>query len=337
MIQFDNPQAFFLLAAIPVLYILRAKHIFTRISFPLTISDWNGTTFSFKEPISRCAAVFSELLAIAGFVAAVCALANPVIHHQKKWYTSRGTDILFVLDTSPSMAAKDISVLGERLTRLDAAKTGIKTLVNNENGACYGLVAMASEAAAVVPPTFDLDFFIKQLDSLVIGEFGEGSAIGTGLCSAVYHLSASTAPKKCIILITDGENNAGSVHPETAAELAAENGITIYSFGIGTKGSVPIEYIDPHNGTVHSGYYESDFSTAPLEKIAELTGGSYFGIESTLRLSESLHEIAKKESTVQTFQYRSVDSYCYRTVLAVSAVLFALAWIIRRILLSEVI
>ena len=336
MIQFEYPQAFLFLLAIPLLFVLRSLGIFSKISFPLTISDWHGKPFVYSDSLSKIGSFFARLFALAGFAALVIALANPIIRHQEKIYTSRGTDILFVLDTSPSMAARDISLVNGQASRLEAAKLGIRTLATSENGANYGLVAMASEAACIVPPTSDIELFLKGVDSLSVGEFGEGTAIGIGLSTAVYHLSGSNAPKKCIVLITDGENNAGSLHPETAAQLANENGISLYTFGIGTKGSVPIEYVDKKSGRIHSGFYESDFDTTPLETIASIAGGSYFGIESMQNLSDSLSAISQKEDSAQTFHYRSNDTNCYANFLFFAGIFFILSWLIRRILLSEV-
>ena len=336
MIQFEYPQAFFFLFVLPLFIVLRKLGIFSKISFPLTISDWGGKSFVYSDAFSKISSFFAHLFALAGFLSLVIALSNPIIRHQEKIYTSRGTDILFVLDTSPSMAARDISLANGQVTRLEAAKLGIKTLASSERGVNYGLVAMASEAACIAPPTSDIALFLKGLDSLSVGEFGEGTALGIGLSTAIYHLSSSSAPKKCIVLITDGENNAGSLHPETAASLAKENGISLYTFGIGTKGSVPIEYVDKKSGKIHSGFYESDFDTTPLETIASIAGGSYFGIESMQALSASLSEIAQREDSVQTFHYRSNDTNCYRNFLLLSGLLFLLSWLIRRIFLSEV-
>ncbi len=337
MIQFEYPQAFFFLLSLPLFAVLRKLGIFSKISFPLTISDWGGKSFIYSDSISKLLSFSAHFFALAGFISLVTSLSNPIIRHQEKIYTSRGTDILFVLDTSPSMAARDISLAGGQLTRLEAAKMGIKTMVSSEKGANYGLVAMASEAACTVPPTSDITLFLKGLDSLSVGEFGEGTALGIGLSTAIYHLSSSPAPKKCIVLITDGENNAGSVHPETAASLAKENGISLYTFGIGTKGSVPIEYLDKKSGKIHSGFYESDFDSLPLETIASIANGTYFGIETMHSLSDSLSAIAQREDSVQTFHYRSNDRNCYTNFLLVSGLLFLLSWLIRRIFLSEVI
>ena len=332
MPSFENTAAFLFLFAIPLLFILRALGIFKKISFPLVLSDWGGKTFTWGGKIVRGAEKLSSILCLVAYILLVCAYAEPVYHHQEKIYTSRGADILFVLDTSPSMAAKDVA----NMTRLEAARLGIHTLVNSNKGASFALVAMATEAAAVVPPTSDHEFFLQRLDSLVIGGLGEGSAIGTGLSSAVYHLISSTAPKKCIVLITDGENNAGTVHPDTAAYLALQNNITLYTFGIGTKGTVPIEYIDPKTGEVHSGYYESDFDSQPLEKIASSAGGKYFGIESLAELKDALSSISRKENVVQTFYYKTVNERLYAKTLFMAAILFVVAWILKRIVLKEI-
>lgn len=332
MFTVENPVAFLLLLPIFSLFVLRKVGVFKRISFPLTLSDWGGKTFAWSGTARHFLSVLADVLCFSGYVLLVGALANPVVHHQEKVYTSRGTDILFVLDTSPSMAAKDIA----GMTRLEAAKTGIHTLVNANRGASFGIVAMASEAAAVVPPTSDHDLFLRRLDTLAPGGLGEGSAIGVGLSSAVYHLISSSAPKKCIVLITDGENNAGSIHPETAAKLAADNGITLYTFGIGTRGAVPIEYIDPETGRVRSGYYESDFDSAPLEEIARLASGQYFGVENTAALADALSAISQRETVQQTYYVRTTTDSFWQILLLCGGIALFSAWILKRIFLQEI-
>ena len=336
MLHFENPAAFIFLSAPLIFYILWHFGILSRFSFSITLSDWGGKSFERHASIRNFFSYFSNLLAFFSFILLVISLSNPVIRHQEKIYTSRGTDILFVLDVSPSMAARDISLVNGNLTRLEAAKIGIQTIVSAENGASYGLVAMASEAACIVPPTSDKKNFLQRLLSLEPGEFGEGSAIGIGLSTALYHLSGSPAPKKCMVLITDGENNAGQIHPETAANLARENGISLYAFGIGTKGSVPIEYVDKKTGRIRSGFYESDFDSAPLEKIAMIAGGAYFGIESTASLSDALSMISRNEESVQTFYYRSNDAECYRIFLILSIICAVATFFIKRIFLAEI-
>ncbi|MBP5447241.1 MAG: VWA domain-containing protein, partial [Treponema sp.] len=173
-----------------------------QISFPLTFADWGGYVFSWDNKLLNFTSALSTSLVFAAFVMIVFAFADPVISEQERVYTTRGSDIIFVLDTSPSMAARDIG----GGTRIDAAKQAAHSLVQKNSGASYGLVAMGNEAAIVVPPTSDLDYFESRLSSLTLGEMGEGTALGTGLSSAIYHLSTSMAPRKSIVLITDGEN-----------------------------------------------------------------------------------------------------------------------------------
>lgn len=331
---FENPSAFLFLIALPAFYTLRHFKIFSKIAFPLTFSDWKGKTFEWKGKSITFFTFASRFFAWLAFAAFICALANPVIRQKEKIYTSRGADILFVLDTSPSMAARDISLANGTLTRFEAAKSGIKTLVNAERGANYGLVAMASEAAAVIPPTANHNLFLRQIEELKIGALGDSTALGTGISTAVYHLATSKAKKKCIVLITDGENNAGQIHPETAAALAKENGIVLYSLGVGTKGTVPIEYSDPE-GEFHSGFYESDFDMEQLRSIAQAAGGKYFGIENMSDLSLSFSEIARKENIFQSFYYKTVDKDCYRNFLLLAMILISSSWIVRRLILRE--
>lgn len=331
MPEFQNPAAFLLLFLIPLLFVLRSLGIFTRISFPLTLADWNGKTFEWNAKIRNFASMISRIFVILGYCASVAALADPVVYHQKRVYTSRGTDVLFVLDTSPSMAAKDIA----GGTRLDAAKQAIRTLVNTNGGFSFGLVAMASEAAVIVPPTTDHDIFLARLDSVTTGNLGEGSAIGTGLSTAVYHLASSGAPRKCIVLITDGENNAGEIHPDTAAQLAGSKGIILYTLGIGTRGSVPLDYVDPKTGRVYSGYLESGFDSVPLKHIAALAGGKYFDIRTLDQLTSALTVISSSVNVIQTYHLKTTNDSYYGQLLIAAGICFALAYIIRRIYLRE--
>ena len=117
MPDFENPAAFFLLLLIPILYILRYLKIFNKITFPAVLSDWEGRQFEWKGHPQKFLSALAGIFFTAGFLISVCALAAPVISNQEKVYTSLGTDIVFVVDTSPSMSAKDM----DGAQRLDAA------------------------------------------------------------------------------------------------------------------------------------------------------------------------------------------------------------------------
>ncbi len=331
MPNFENPAAFFLLIFIPALYILRHLKIFNRISFPAVLADWEGRHFEWKGKTQKFLSVSATIFYISAFFISVCALAAPVISNQEKVYTSLGTDIVFVLDTSPSMSAKDV----DGAQRLEAAKNAIYLLTNKNDGSRYGLVGLGSSAAVLVPPTSDQAYFSERLSQITAGSFGNGSAIGDGLSTAVCHLVSSSAQKKCIVLLTDGENNAGEIHPETAAQLAADNKITIYVVGIGSKGKVPIEYTDPVTGRLYSGYLDSNFNPASLKKISDIANGRYFEALTLNELSEVLTTVSKTEAVSQTFTYRTVNHLYYKQFLSIAILLFLLAWFIKRVILKE--
>lgn len=333
MPSFQNPAAFFLLLLIPLLFILRKLKFFTKITFPAVLADWNGRTFKWNGKGRKILYIISKALLWAGFLFVVSAFADPVHSWQEKVYTSLGTDIVFVVDTSPSMAAKDVN----GITRLEAAKNTIRNAAVEHDGYRFGMVVLGSDASVFVPPTNDHAAFTKRIDEIKVGILGNGSAIGDGLSTAVCHLSSSNAPKKCIVLLTDGENNAGVIHPETAANLAASNEISIYVVGIGSKGSVPIEYTDPVTGKLYSGYLDSNYNPASLIKIASLANGRYFEVKTAEELNLTLDTVAKVENTNMSFTYRTVNELLYDKFLIIGILLVTAAWIVKRLLLNEMI
>ncbi|MCQ2582731.1 MAG: VWA domain-containing protein [Treponema sp.] len=331
MPSFQNPEAFFLLLLIPLLYLLRKLKILTRITFPAVLEDWGGKAFEWNGSAQKLLSKISKVMIVLGFLLVVIALADPVLSRQEKVYTSLGTDMIFVLDASPSMAARDM----DTLTRMDAAKNTIRRVLENDDGSRIGIVVLGSEACVFVPPTPDYNIVNEKLNEIKIGLLGDGSAIGDGLSTAVCHLMSSSAPNKCIILLTDGENNAGAIHPETAANLAATNKIPVYVVGIGSKGSVVLEYEDPVSGKWYSGHYDSNYNSASLKKLASISGGHYFEVRTTDSFLTTIMNVTKKESVVQNFTYKTVNDLLYDKFLLVGIILLSLAWLIKRVFLNE--
>lgn len=331
MLSFQNPLAFLFLLLIPLLYILRHFKIFEQIKFYAVLSDWDGSSFDWSGKWYNFLYYFEKVLIVLGGICVVIAMADPVIKTQEKVYTSLGTDIVFVVDTSPSMAAKDMN--GNN--RLAAAQSAINYLVSQHEGYRYGIVVLGSEASVLVPPTSDFSYFKKRIEELKIGLFGNGSAIGDGIGTAVCHLASSKAPKKCIILLTDGENNAGDIHPETAANLAATNEIALYVVGVGSKGTVPIEYVDPLTGKLYSGYLNSNFDSSSLKEIASIGNGIYYEVQTLEELNSALSVVVKNENVQQNYTYKSVDELLYKKVLFIAFILFIAAFLINKLLLRE--
>ena len=331
MLEFQNPAAFFLFLLVPLLFLLRYLKIFRQVTFKAVLADWNGKAFVWNGRFRRLLSVLSKVIIFAGFAGAITALADPVITRQEKVYTSLGTDIVFVIDTSPSMAAKDVG----GITRLDSAKNTIRSVATEYDGCRFGMVVLGNEASVFVPPTADINLFTGRLDDVKVGILGNGSAIGDGLSTAVCHLVSSSAQKRTIILLTDGENNAGQIHPETAAALAAENDIPVYVIGIGTKGTVPIEYVDPLTGKVYSGYLDSNFNPTSLRRIATMTGGRYFEVTTAQEFLHTFETVVKTESVSQNYTFRTVSQSCFKKILLWAIILLCAGWLIKTIILRE--
>lgn len=332
MFEFQNPISFLLLLLIPIFFILNHLGVLKKINVALTLGDCNGnSSFSFQSNSLKILSLISRLFGLLAFVLLVVSLANPCRMRRQKIFTSRGSDFIFVLDCSPSMAAKDI----DNKTRFQAAKEVIENLSFRLQGNSFGLVAMAEEVALLVPPTTDATYFLKRLGMLEIGELGDGSAIGLGLSSAVYHLTNSTAKQRCVILITDGENNAGSVSPITAAEMVKENSLHLAVIGVGTKGAVPIEYIDATTGKMYSGYLESDFDERKLSVLAQISDGKFLFAQNLNSLEEFLKTFTDQTAENQTYHIKTDVEPLYEKYLFLSMLFIVCNIFIRRIVLKD--
>ena len=175
MIEFANPSAFLLLLLIPILYFLRYLKLLSRLSLPLTLSNWNGENYKWKSRGRSLVSFISRLCAVLSYVFMVMALASPVTHEQQKIYSTKGSAIVFVVDVSPSMSARDIgdlrtlavdsaagsmSVAGKRLQRLKLgdpdASTVTSTLTGLTIGACPSLTEIDARNVVGLTETIDL-------------------------------------------------------------------------------------------------------------------------------------------------------------------------------------
>lgn len=332
MLSFKNPGFFILLILIPLLFFLRSLRVFKRISFPAVLSDFQGESFEWNKNGRKILSLTAKFFYAAAFAALVTALAGPVISNQEKIFSEPGTDVIFILDTSPSMAAKDM----DGFSRLEASKNAVRSIMENQEGYGFGLVLVGSEAAVAIPPTINHQFFEQKLADVAVGIMGDGTALGDGISTSVYHLASSSAQKKCMILLTDGENNAGKIHPETAAQLASEHEIALHIVGVGSKGTVPFEYTDPKTGKNYVGTLESDYNSASLRKLAATGNGKYFEVRTIDELRFSLQNIASRENSNQAFSYQNSQRELYKKVLGFAIILFFLAIFLRLVVLKGI-
>ncbi len=332
MFSCNRPEFLLFGLLAPLYFILSRTGVLARIEFPLTLGDWNGISFRWSSPVMRAARVISRIAALAGFFCIVMALSAPVRYRQEHMFSGNGTRIVFVLDVSPSMAARDLGTE----TRLDTARHFIHSFMEKRTGDSFGLVALGSNAALLVPPTTDHDVFRSRLDSLSIGELGDGTALGLGLAVAAAHLVNRDERRSCVILLTDGENNTGEINPKTAAGIYPDNNIRLFVVGIGTRGQVSIEYTDPSTGKQYSGVLDSEYSEASLRSIAERGNGTYIQAGSRDALESVFAEIGDAVPSSASSWSRTVEEPLERPLIIASLGFLALLWFLRRVVMGAV-
>ena len=330
MISFIRPSCLLLVLCLPVYGLLKKFRVFRAFELPLTLGDWNGLPFRWVSPFMRIADTASRVCAAAAFLCVVIAASGPVRFAQERVYSGSGTGIVFVLDVSPSMAARDLGAD----TRLEVARHFIRDFTGKRPGDSFGLVALGSSAALLVPPTTDHASFNARLDSLAIGELGDGTALGLGLAVAAAHLVGRTGSRSCAIMLTDGENNAGEINPKTAASLYGENGIDLYVIGVGSRGDVPLEYVDPETGKAYSGVFASDYNESALRDIAVRGGGTYISATSRDALAAVFSGIGESVSSTNSSWTRSIEESLDMPFILAALCLFPLVWFLRRIVMG---
>lgn len=333
MMYLERPVSLLLLFLIPVFLICSKTGILSRPSFPLILRDWGDQPMAWRSPWIRFLRVVSVALMYAAFLCAVFALAGPVKIHREAVFSGTGNTVLFVVDVSPSMAAKDMDLY----TRLETGRQYIRSFVSGRPGTAFGLCALGSTAALLVPPTADHKTFLERLDALTIGEFGDGTALGLGLTVAAAHTVSDTGAPAAVILITDGENNAGEVHPETAARLLASRGVELYVLGIGSRGSVPVEYVDSVSGTRYTGILESDYDEKALASIAIAGDGTFVSAQDRKGLQDIFDELDRSIPVVRSSWTRTVETSLAGTILILTLLFAAIAWIFRRFFMGAVV
>ena len=211
-------------------------------------------------------------------------------------------DIVIALDMSGSMSAEDDGFVlnGQQSTRFAIAKDVLKKFINQRPNDRLGLVIFATHAFVVVPPTLDHDFFAENLDRLDIGMDGfddHATAIGSALSTCLNRLRDLKSKSKIVILMTDGENNSGSVPPLTAAEAAQALGVKVYTIGVGTRGEARIYVGNDAWGRKQYQKIPVDVDEDTLTKIANLTNGKYYRADTSDTLKKIYADIDRLEKT----------------------------------------
>lgn len=246
-----------------------------------------------------------QLLLFAGFVLIIFALARPQLADTKVKKSVEGIDLVITLDISDSMLIEDMPPYKNRL---DASKRIMVDFVKSRLSDRLGYIIFAGEAFTRVPPTLDYKLLVDSIQTTEISRnIKMGTAIGNALALASSRLKDSTARSKVIVFMTDGENNSGTIDPETALEVAKGYGIKIYSIGVGVDGDaqLPVETEDAFGRKIKR--YQPIHSSVNddlLGKFASETGGKYYRATTGGGLQKIFTEIGRLEKTkIETSQF----------------------------------
>jgi len=235
------------------------------------------------------------ILAALGLSLSAVALARPQKGSLSESVTTFGVDIVIALDVSGSMAAEDF----QPRNRLEVAKEVVADFMKKRTTDRVGLVVFAAKSLTKVPPTTDQSVLLRQLDDVHLDMLPDGTAIGSGLATALTRLRRSKAKSRIIVLVTDGGNNAGEIDPETATDIARAMEVRVYTIGVGRKGAVPmpVRVQDPMTGAVvkRTVPMEVAFDEGLLKEIAEHTGGEYFSASNPQALRHVFSQIDQLE------------------------------------------
>ena len=292
MIRFANPWMMLLLAPLLVAvwrYWRHRRHNYPQLKFS-SMALLRGAAPTLRSTLTGLPALLVFLAALL----LVLAMARPQSAWRERKRFAEGIDIMLVIDCSGSMAAMDFTP-----NRLEKAKAVVKDFIKGRSDDRIGLVIFARNTFTLCPLTSDyaaLSNFLDRIDLNLRLVDSDRTAIGMGLANAVNKLRQSKAKSKVAILLTDGENNAGQIDPISAAEIAKQFGVRVYTIGVGSA-SGAVQIPNPGNFGPQVIMIEAKLDVAQLTKIATMTGGQFFRATDDRSLEQIWHQIDKMERT----------------------------------------
>ncbi len=311
---FSRPLLLVLLLALPLWWWWRRQRLSRLAGAPMSdVSAALGPTE--RVWIARLPVSLRSLCLAAWIIAA----AGPRLGSARAELRSEGISIVIALDLSSSMLAEDFSPNN----RLDVARRTAMEFVRARSSDRIGLVAFAGQALTQVPITTDYEVLEEAIRQMRVGILEDGTAIGTAIATSANRLRRAPGKSKVVVLLTDGENNKGTVDPRTAAQAAATFGIKIYTIGVGTQGEAPVP--------TGQGPLGLRYETMPVKideqllgEVAHTTGGRYFRATDAASLTNIFAEINRLEKTpVQHLVYHRFEE-AYRVPLGIGLLALAL-------------
>lgn len=323
---FEYPEVMWFFA-VPVLLVLlylykelKSRNPHMRVS---TIAPWKSGGMSVLAVLRHLPFIFR----IGALCFIIVALARPRSSTETEKVDTEGIDIVFAMDVSTSMLARDFTP-----DRISAAKDIAIEFINQRPSDRMGIVVFAGESYTQCPLTTDRATLINLMKEVQTGLIDDGTAIGNGLATAVARMKDSDAKSRVIILITDGVNNMGEVAPLTAAEVAKTYGVRVYTIGVGANGTAPYPMMTPFGVQMQNVQVEIDEDL--LKQVADMTGGRYYRATDNTKLAEIYSEINKMEKARTT-----VDSFpVYKELFpkyALAALVLLLLELVTRLLIRR--
>lgn len=291
--QFASP-AYFLLLLLVVPFIL--WYVFLRDRYEASMKVASTEGYRHLPTTWRTSLVHAPfVLRMLAFILIVIVLARPQTTDPNTDSEVEGIDIMMAMDISTSMLTADLQP-----NRIEAAKAvGIEFISGRRNDN-IGLTLFGGEAFTKCPMTTDHATLLSMFGAVncTLQQYGiiaEGTAIGMGLTNAVSRLATSKSPSKVVILITDGANNTGDISPLTAAEMAKQKGIRVYTIAVGKQGMVRQPVAQLPDGTLQYATVKSDMDPETLKQIADATGGLYYAADNNNKLRDIYKDIDRLE------------------------------------------
>ena len=291
-LEFARPWALLLLLGLPV-YVWLVRR---RAGGGLVLGRAPALAGS---QVSRLRVWGAEALRAGTWTCLVLALAGPRSPATTVDETAQGIGIVIAMDISSSMLAEDF----RPANRLAVAKQTTMRFIQGRQHDRIGLVAFAGEALTQVPVTLDYDLLFDALEKLRPGLLEDGTAIGMGLATAASRLRATPGPSRVVVLLSDGENNRGSIDPRAAARAAAAYGIRVFTIGVGSTGVARVPVARTPNGLVY-GMLPVKIDEPLLADIARVTGGRYFratDAQALARIFTDIDRLVRTPATVRRY------------------------------------
>lgn len=298
---FEHPWFFLLLLLLPLAAWLRGQ----RGARPAFVYSSTTLLKNVSKASRSRAGAFLHALRWLALACLVTGMARPQKTRTESTVRASGVDIVIALDLSGSMESEDFEIRGQRVNRLTVAKDTIAKFIEKRPNDRIGLVAFAGRAYIAAPLTLDHDFLRNNLERLNLHTIEDGTAIGSGLSAAVNRLRDVRSKSKIVILMTDGQNNAGKVPPLTAAEAAKALGIKVYTIGVGIRGMAPFPVMMFGQKVYQQQRVDIDEDT--LTAVANATGGKYYRADSTdtlRKIYDEIDQFEKTEAVVKKFVQR---------------------------------